>query len=169
MNIKIIILTVSSFIFSLATLMGQNVIITSGIYYNLEDERYNKHQISDYLETQPESKLYIQKYRKQKSDGTWISLAGLGVLGAAVTTAIITKPEGNNQLNPKYALLTGGGATVGLLMIPFGLLMQMGSSSHFEKAIDIYNESQNENIGSAIKPSLNLVLGNNGIGLLLRF
>ena len=171
MNIKLIILSIISVIFSLSTLSGQNQILKSGELYNLEGKEYSKVEIVTFLENQAISAVDIRRYKKEKSFSKGLLYTGAVIGGTSLlyAGAIVT---GIIKLD-KYDIITPlsifYGASVTAIVVPLGLLLYLSSHRTFNRAKNAFNNKISSDIGYQNRPSLNLIVGNNGIGLALRF
>ena len=170
MNIKLIILTIISVIFSLSTLSGQNMILKSGSIYNLEGKSYTKSQIVDFLSLQPEPSSAIRDYKLQNRWTKGCLNGGLIILGTTALYAGLGDPdESGDSPDLGYYLPIFYGAIASIILVPIGLLWKWSSSTSFKRARSRYNNSRTEIIGTTMQPSLNLIVSNNGVGLALRF
>ena len=170
MNIKLIILSILSVIFSLSTLSGQNMILSSGINFNYHDKQYTKAEIVTFLENQPVSALEIRRYKKNRALSKGFLYTGLTIIGSVVVySTLANERKGGDSPDWRYFAPIFYGSLITIVVIPIGLICRLSSNFSFNKARKKFNNARSEIIGYSQQPSLNLALGNNGIGLLLRF
>lgn len=170
MNNKLIILTITSVIFSLSTLSGQNMILKSGIDFNYHDKQYTKAEIVTFLENQPVSALEIRRYKKNKALSKGFLYTGFTIVGSVmVYSTLANERKGGDSPDWRYFAPIFYGGLITIVVIPLSLICRLSSNFSFDKARKNFNNARSKIMGYRNQPSLNLIVGNNGIGLALRF
>jgi hypothetical protein len=142
---------------------------TSGVFHTfyLNGKEIKKSEAINKLRSQPESSIYLNKYKTQSNYGGVLLTIGGICIGTIFTELIKSKSNDNysSQIPPNSGLFI---LSLGVSSTIASVYLLNAQNKNLKKSIEIYNKT-NQELGNKQSVTMNYGLLGNGIGVQLNF